>query len=69
MLLPKPELRKGAKHLPGKTDVRGKLPQTPRNQLGLRVGLVAGVGGGASVVLITQHSRGFSGAQFARQSG
>lgn len=34
VLLPKPELKKGAKHLPGKTDVRGKLPQTPRNQLG-----------------------------------
>lgn len=33
MLLPKLELKKGAKHLPGKTDVRGKLPQTPRNQL------------------------------------
>lgn len=28
MLLPKPELKKGEKHLPGKTDVREKLPDS-----------------------------------------
>lgn len=33
VLLPKPELEKGEKHLPGKTDVREKLPQIPINQL------------------------------------
>lgn len=33
MLLPKPELKKGEKHLAGKTDVGEKLPQTPVNQL------------------------------------
>lgn len=61
MLLPKPELKKGVKHLPEKTDVRGKLSQTPRNQMGLRMGV-----GGAPAVLIAQGSRGFSGMQFAQ---
>lgn len=31
--LPKLEPKKGGKHLPGKTDVREKLPQVPINQL------------------------------------
>lgn len=34
VLLPKPELNKGEKHLTGKTDVREKLPQIPINQTG-----------------------------------
>lgn len=33
MLLPKPELKKGEKHVPGKTDVVEELPQIPISQL------------------------------------